>query len=124
MPSFITPQVTLSLAAALALATVSALPAGAQQSQQAPPSQQAPQAEVVAAAFTAEVTGQVQSVDHQSGMLMLQTVDGPVNVRFPPAAVQAVKPGDQVTVAFGLVKQPPSASPPTSPGSSGSSPSR
>jgi hypothetical protein len=102
-------RVTLSLAAALALTTVAALPAYAQQSQPAP------QPDVVASAFTVEVTGQVESVDHQSGMLVLQTVDGPVNVRFPAPAVQAIKPGDQVTVAFGLVKPPPSASPPTSP---------
>jgi hypothetical protein len=63
------------------------LPAGGQ------PRQATPQADVVAAAFTAEVTGKVQKVDPQT------------------------KPGDTVTVAFGLVKEPPSASPPTSPGS-------
>lgn len=106
-------HVTLSLAAALALATMAALPAYAQQSQPAP--QPGPQPDVVASAFTVEVTGQVQSVDHQSGRLVLQTVDGPVNVRFPAPAVQAINPGDQVTVAFGLVTPPPSASPPTSP---------
>ena len=97
----------------LALVMVTALPAGAQQ-----PSA-APRSEVIAAAFTTEVTGKVQAVDPQTGMLTMQTTDGPVNVRFPPPAVATVKPGDTVTVAFGLVKQPPSASPPsgTSPGS-------
>jgi hypothetical protein len=59
----------------------------------------------------------VQNVDPQTGVLTLQTTDGPVNVRFPTAVVQTIKPGDTVTVAFGLVKEPPSASPPTSPGS-------
>jgi len=100
-----------SLAAALTLALALTLPAHGQQRQATP------QAEVVAAAFTAEVTGKVQNVDPQSGVLTLQTTDGPVNVRFPTAAVQTIKPGDTVTVAFGLVKEPPSASPPTSPGS-------
>jgi Flp pilus assembly protein TadG len=100
-----------TLAAALTLALALSLPAYGQQRQATP------QAEVVAAAFTAEVTGKVQNVDPQSGVLTLQTTDGPVNVRFPAAAVQTIKPGDTVTVAFGLVKEPPSASPPTSPGS-------
>jgi len=99
------------LAATLAVVTSAVLPAHGQQPQQAP------QSEVVTAAFTAEVTGQVQTVDPRSGMLTLKTVDGPVNVRFPAAAVQGIKPGDQVTVAFGIVKEPPSASPSTSPGS-------
>src|SRR3989442_12972166 len=98
-----------SLAATLVLATAAAVPASAQQSQPGP------QQDVVAAAFTAQVTGQVQSVDQQSGRLVLQTAEGAVNVRFPPAAVQGIKPGDQVTVAFGLAKPPPSASPSTSP---------
>jgi anti-sigma-K factor RskA len=100
-----------SLAATVVLAVAVTLPAYGQQSQPTP------QGDVVAAAFTAEVTGKVQKVDPQTGALTLQTVDGPVNVRFPAAAVQTIKPGDTVTVAFGLVKAPPSASPPTSPGS-------
>jgi len=100
-----------SLAAALTLALAITVPADGQQRQATP------QADVVAAAFTAEVTGKVQNVDPQTGVLTLQTTDGAVNVRFPPAAVQTIKPGDTVTVAFGLVKEPPSASPSTSPGS-------
>jgi anti-sigma-K factor RskA len=108
-------RVILSLALTLALATVAALAADAQQTQRGQ-TQQSP-SDVIAAAFTAEVTGQVQSVDPQTGKLTLQTLDGTVTVRFPPAAVQTVKPGDTVTVAFGLVKPPPSASPPTAPGS-------
>jgi hypothetical protein len=31
----------------------------------------------------------------------MQTVDGPVTVRFPPPAVAAIKPGDTVTVPSG-----------------------
>jgi hypothetical protein len=103
-------HVMLSVAAGLALATVVAMPALGQQPRSS--------SEVVAARFTTEVTGQVQAVDPSSGMLRLQTVDGPVTVRFPPPAVAAIQPGDTVTVAFGLVKPPPSASPPSSsPGS-------
>ena len=101
-------QGALALAVTLTLATAAAVPATAQQRQ---PGQQA---EVTAAAFTAEVTGQVKNVDHKSGKLTLDTGDGQVNVRFPPEAVQAVKPGDQVTVAFGLIKPPPAASPSSS----------
>jgi hypothetical protein len=41
------------------------------------------QSKVVAAAFSAEVTGNVKSVDRKSGKLVLDTVDGPVNVTFP-----------------------------------------
>ena len=70
---------------------------------------------VVAAAFTAEITGNVTSVDPESGKLVLDTVDGPVNVVFPADAVQGIKVGDQVTVSVALIKPPPSASPPTSP---------
>lgn len=108
--------IVASLAAMTAFA-IAVMPAGAQSSRSGEPGQKSTPAEVVAAAFTGEVTGKVEKVDPASGMLTLSTVDGPVNVRFPPPAVQAIQPGDQVTVAFGLVKAPPSASPPTSPGS-------
>src|SRR4051812_8007534 len=80
--------------------------------------QQAPsasQSEVVAAAFSTEVTGTVKRVDQTSGKLVLDTVDGPVNVTFPADAVQAIKVGDLVTVAVALLKPPPSASPQTAP---------
>jgi Cu/Ag efflux protein CusF len=97
-----------------ALATANVTPVFAQSST-APGSSGSSSPNVIAAAFTAEVTGEVKSVDPQSGMMTLQTVDGPVNVRFPAAAVKAIKPGDQVTVAFGLLKPPPSASPQTAP---------
>ena len=106
--------IVASLAAMTAFG-IAVMPAGAQSSRSGQPGQTP--ADVVAAAFTAEVTGKVEKVDPASGMLTLSTVDGPVNVRFPPPAVQAIQPGDQVTVAFGLVKAPPAASPPTSPGS-------
>jgi hypothetical protein len=108
-------HVLVSLGAVAVLCAAVVLPAEGQSSRGS-----GSQADVVAAAFTAEVTGKVQSVDPSSGVMTLQTVDGPVSVRFPPPAVQAIKPGDTVTVAFGLVKPPPSASPQTSPGSSGS----
>jgi len=52
---------TLSVVAALALATAAALPVQAQQTQQGD------KPEVVAKAFTAEVTGQVESVDARTG---------------------------------------------------------
>jgi hypothetical protein len=59
----------------------------------------------------------VTSVDHRSGKLTLQTVDGPFTVTFPPAAVQGVEQGEQVTVAIGLRRQgAPSASPRTDSG--------
>jgi hypothetical protein len=64
-------HVTLSLAAGLALATAIAMPAVAQQPRSTP------SGDVVAARFTAEGTGQVQAVDPASGMVRLQTVDGP-----------------------------------------------
>jgi hypothetical protein len=40
-------------------------------------------AEVVASAFSAEVTGTVKNVNQKSGKLVLETADGPVNVVFP-----------------------------------------
>jgi hypothetical protein len=111
-------HVIVSLGALGALVTAAVLPLDAQTSRPGgQPAAPKAQADVVAAAFSAEVTGKVQNVDPSSGVLTLQTVDGPINVRFPPPAVQAIKPGDTVTVAFGLVKPPPAASPPTSPGS-------
>ena len=71
--------------------------------------------EIVSSAFSAEITGTVKSVSEKSGKLVLETADGPVNVTFPAEAVQGIKEGHQVTVAVGLVKPPPSASPRTSP---------
>jgi ferric-dicitrate binding protein FerR (iron transport regulator) len=73
------------------------------------------QSEVVAAAFAAEVTGTVKNVNEKSGKLVLDTAEGPVNVKLPAEAVQGIKKGDPVTVSIGLVKPPPSASPQTSP---------
>jgi ferric-dicitrate binding protein FerR (iron transport regulator) len=72
------------------------------------------QAEVVASAFSAEVTGTVKSVNDKSGKLVVETAEGQVNVKLPPDAVQGIKEGDPVTISVGLVKPPPSASP-TSP---------
>ena len=69
----------------------------------------------IASAFAAEVTGTVKNVNEKSGKLVLDTAEGPVNVKFPAEAVQGIKKGDQVTVSVGLVKPPPSASPQTSP---------
>ena len=100
----------LPLIAILGIITMLAvLPADAQQPRSGS------QPEVIAAAFTAEVSGTVKSVNEKSGKLVLDTMEGPVNVRFPPDAVQGIKKGDQVTVSVGLVKAPPSASPQTTP---------
>lgn len=73
------------------------------------------QAEVVASAFSAEVTGTVKNVNEKSGKLVLETADGPVNVVFPAEAVRGIKSGDQITVSVALIKPPPSTSPQTSP---------
>ena len=72
-------------------------------------------AEVVASAFSAEVTGTVKNVNEKSGKMVLDTADGPVNVTFPAEAVQGIKKGDQVTVSVALIKPPPSASPQSAP---------
>jgi hypothetical protein len=85
------------------------------------------QEQVVASRFTATVTGEVQSVDQESGRLTLSTPDGQIVARFPPVALQNVKQGDQVTLAIGLMEsnQPaasPGTAPSTSPGSSSTSP--
>jgi hypothetical protein len=91
---------------------------GQQQPAQNPQHSQQPsqQDHVIASGFTAEVTGTVKSVDHQSGKLTLSGSEGDINVRFPAAAVQNVQQGDLVTVAVGLVEQnAPSASPRTAP---------
>lgn len=103
-------RVGLALTTVIALLSVLATSAHAQRARSGAHS------EVVASAFSAEVTGTVKSVNQKSGKLVLDTADGPVNVKFPAEAVQGVKKGDQVTVSVGLVKPPPSASPQTSPG--------
>lgn len=79
---------------------------------------------LLASQFTATVTGQAEKVDQQSGKLTLSTPDGPISVRFPPVALQNVKPGDQVTVAIGLLEEnnQPAASPNTNPSSSSMAP--
>jgi hypothetical protein len=83
-----------------------------------PGREQAGQPQVLGSSYTAQVTGEVVSVDQASGRLTLRTVDGQLTAMFPPVAVQNVKPGDQVTVAIGLIEtNPPSASPRTGPGS-------
>ena len=71
--------------------------------------------QVIAAAFSAEVTGTVKNVNQKSGKMVLDTAEGPVNVKFPAEAVQGIKKGDQVTVSVGLMKPPPSASPQSAP---------
>jgi hypothetical protein len=76
--------------------------------------------EIVASAFSTQVTGTVKSVDPGSGKLVLDTPDGAVNVTFPGPAIQGIKVGDPVTIAFGIVKPSPSTSPDT--GSSQTSP--
>ncbi len=93
-----------------------------QQGSQAQSSQTNP--DLLASQFTATVTGQAEKVDQQSGKLTLRTPDGPISVRFPPVALQNVKPGDQVTVAIGLLEQnsQPAASPNTNPDSSSTMP--
>ncbi len=103
----IVPALSLALVVALA-ATPAVAQSGATGS-----------APVAASAFTAQVSGDVVKVDHSSGLLTVTTADGQVNVKFPPAAVQTIKPGDHVTVAFGLVQEP-AASPPSGGAGSGS----
>jgi len=98
-----------------ALLTIVAILSVLVTSAQGQPARSGTSAEVVAAAFSAEITGTVKSVNQKSGKLVLDTVDGPVNVKFPAEAVQGIKTGDQVTVSVGLVKPAPSASPQTSP---------
>jgi hypothetical protein len=56
---------------------------------------------VAALAATPALAQSSATVDHGSGLLTITTPDGQLNVKFPPAAVQNVKPGDHVTVAFG-----------------------
>ena len=109
-------------------------PHDASKSGQAQQQHQQEDAKVLASAFTARVTGQVSSVDQQSGKLTIDTPEGQMNVRFPSVALQNVKQGDQVTVVVGLIEsdqpsampgQPRSDSestPHKSPGSSSSSP--
>ncbi len=82
------------------------------------------QPDVLASGFSARVTGQVTSVDQQSGRITLSTPEGPLTVRFPPEAIQHVQQGDQVTVAVALVESgAPAASPGRQPSSQpGSSP--
>ena len=71
--------------------------------------------QVIASEFSAEVTGTVKNVNEKSGKMVLDTAEGPVSVKFPAEAVQGIKKGDQVTVSVGLMKPPPSASPPSAP---------
>jgi hypothetical protein len=75
-------------------------------------------------AYTASISGEVTEIDQDSGMLVVSTDDGPVSVHFPPDAVQKVKVGDRVTVAFGITvdSDDAAASPPTEPESDSSAP--
>jgi ferric-dicitrate binding protein FerR (iron transport regulator) len=102
-------RVSISVVVIVAMLGVAVVTVHAQQPRSSSP-------EVVAAAFSAEVSGTVKSVNEKSGKLVLDTVEGPVNIKFPAAAVQGIKKGDPVTVSVGLVKPAPSASPQTTPG--------
>lgn len=104
-------QLGLALTMVIAMLSVLATSAHGQRARSGSQS-----ADVVAAAFSAEVTGTVKSVNQKSGKLVLDTAEGPVSVKFPAEAVQGIKKGDAVTVSVGLLKPPPSASPQTSPG--------
>lgn len=104
-----------TLALAIAGALCVAAPAAAQAPMQTPatppaeqpadrPSQNTPGVPgVERLAYTASVSGEVTEIDTDSGMLVVSTDSGPVSVHFPPTAVQSVKVGDRVTVAFGLM---------------------
>jgi len=102
-------RVSVALIAVVAMLGVFVASAHGQQSRSGS------QSEVVASAFSAEVTGTVKNVNQKSGKLVLDTAEGPVSVKFPAEAVQGINKGDQVTVSVGLVKPPPSASPQSSP---------
>ena len=101
--------------------TSSSQPPGMSQRRQSGPTGSS-QPQIIGSSYTAEVSGQVTSVDKQSGKLTVRTVDGDVAATFPPVAVQHVDKGDQVTMAIGLMESNPSASPRSngSPSSSGS----
>ena len=102
-------RVSVALIAVVAMLSVFVASAHGQQSRSGS------QSEVVASAFSAEVTGTVKNVNQKSGKLVLDTAEGPVSVKFPAEAVQGINKGDQVTVSVGLVKPPPSALPQSSP---------
>ena len=46
------------------------------------------------------LTGEVTSVDHGTGQVMVTTRDGDLMLRLPAATLADVKPGDQVTVGL------------------------
>lgn len=105
----------VALAATIGVASVEAQqPRSSGSGTSAATPSQASERSVLASGFRATVSGNVTKIDQQSGRMTISTADGPMTVRFPPAAVQHVKQGDQVTVMVGLVESnPPSASPGT-----------
>jgi osmotically-inducible protein OsmY/sporulation protein YlmC with PRC-barrel domain len=50
------------------------------------------------------VTGEVTSVDRQSGLVTVDTDQGTMEVHFPPAALQSLERGDRITVGMGFTK--------------------
>jgi osmotically-inducible protein OsmY len=48
------------------------------------------------------MSGQVTSVDHDSGKLSLKTHEGTLDLHFPPSALKDVKRGDQLNVELGF----------------------
>jgi hypothetical protein len=48
------------------------------------------------------VIGDVTKIDHRTGMLTVRTGEGDLDLRFPPASVQSLKPGDRIRVELGF----------------------
>jgi hypothetical protein len=48
------------------------------------------------------MTGTVTAVDHNTGVLSLNTHEGELKLHFPPATVKEVKTGDTLTVSLGF----------------------
>jgi hypothetical protein len=48
------------------------------------------------------MSGTVSTVDHQTGMVSLNTDAGELKLHFPPQALQNVKEGDTITVSLAL----------------------
>ena len=53
-----------------------------------------------------KVTGNVSEVDHTTGLLTLKQPAGDLKLYFPPASVESVQKGNQVTVVYAFARGP------------------
>jgi hypothetical protein len=55
------------------------------------------------------MSGTISKIDHQTGMLTLDTDAAPLSLHFPPSALKGMKEGDKVAVEMSISRHVPAS---------------